>query len=218
MKDYELKKDIITKQDNIIYHKISRHFDREQIKEILKCDDERMRVLKNLDNSWYYKTTLLKRKIDFMLNNFNCVFLTLTFDDDVLNSTSEETRRRYVSRWLKSKSDYYIANIDYGSEKEREHYHAIINCRVDTSWVGGSINFKKIVNKNPKALAKYINKLTNHALKSSTKDNKIIYSSGARKIDCRSDNKRNFDKLQLLKERDELKFVKELLQLKNNSC
>lgn len=148
-----------------------------------------------------------------MLTRFECVFLTLTFTDKVLNSTTQETRRRYVSRWLKSKSDYYIANIDYGSENEREHYHAIINCRVDNSWEYGAINFKQITNKNEKALAKYINKLTNHAIKATTKQNKVIYSSGARKIDSRSDFKRDFDKLNIMRERISLQLWKQELDM-----
>lgn len=213
MKDYELKKTIIQNRENIVYHKIANKMDDQSIREILQANDEKMRVLRNLDNSWYYKTGLLKRKISYMLTNFECVFLTLTFTDKVLNSTTQETRRRYISRWLKSKSDYYIANIDYGSENEREHYHAIINCRVDNSWEYGAINFKQITNKNEKALAKYINKLTNHAIKATTKQNKVIYSSGARKIDCRSDFKRDLDKLALFKEHQQLVIWKHELEM-----
>ena len=54
----------------------------------------------------------LKNRISKYLSMGNCLFLTLTFDDSVLNNTSEDTRRQYVRKWLKKYSSYYIANIE----------------------------------------------------------------------------------------------------------
>lgn len=53
-------------------------------------------------------------------------FVTLTFDEDTLKDTSKDTRHTYISRFLKDNAFYYIANIDYGTKNDREHYHAIV--------------------------------------------------------------------------------------------
>jgi len=107
------------------------------------------------------------------------LFLTLTFNDKVLNSTSKDTRRRYVARWLKDNSIKYVANIDFGEKNGREHYHAVVlvSNNIDyTSWLYGALNGQKIINKNPYKLKNYINKLTNHAIKKTAKQNRLIYS------------------------------------------
>lgn len=59
-------------------------------------------------------------------DKYICYFATLTFKPEVLESTSKQTRRTYIARFLKEYTYYYIANIDYGSQKQREHYHAIV--------------------------------------------------------------------------------------------
>lgn len=120
----------------------------------------------------------LKKRIAKYLNMGQCLFLTFTFNDECLDSTTEETRRKYVRRWLKSYSSYYVANIDFGSKNDREHYHALICVdRVDlTKWNHGTINVKRVKpTSDGKALAKYISKLTNHAIKETTKRYAIIY-------------------------------------------
>ena len=142
------------------------------------------------ENEYLYKEALkinkadlnrnvrLKNRISKYLSMGNCLFLTLTFNDSVLNNTSEDTRRQYVRKWLKSYSSYYVANIDYGSKKEREHYHAVILYdRIDSNeWPYGFSSIKPIRSTNDfKALAKYINKLTNHAIKRTCKRKALIY-------------------------------------------
>lgn len=120
-----------------------------------------------------------RRKIESILSIGPCVFLTLTFTDKVLDSTSIETRKKYVKRFLHTISSNYVANIDFGKENGREHYHAIVQTeKVDfTTWQYGAINGKKIAYvDNPIILAKYIVKLANHALKLTTKGFRIIYS------------------------------------------
>ena len=129
-----------------------------------------------------------------MLNSGKCLFLTLTFTDKVLDSTSPETRRRYVSYYLKQFGVPYIANIDFGTADayiddngnerqgtKREHYHAVIQTdKIDLSeWHKyGAIKLEKIrasQNDNIR-LAKYVSKLTNHAIKETTKRACLIYS------------------------------------------
>ena len=136
----------------------------------------------NLCNARRQRTKRLNKKITDMLFVGQCYFVTLTFTDVTLNSTNELTRRRYVSRYLKSQTPYYIANIDFGSQREREHYHAIVFGQMDfTLWHKyGAINCKTIFTKFNDAstvkLAKYITKLTNHAIKNTAKNSRCIYS------------------------------------------
>ena len=110
----------------------------------------------------------------------NCIFITLTFKDNVLNNTTRETRRRYITRFLKAHSSEYVANIDFGEKNHREHYHAVIMCDKlnNKLWTYGAIDFEriKVNNDAPKRLAKYVCKLTNHAIKNTTQKNYCIYS------------------------------------------
>lgn len=147
--------------------------------------DDKMDLNKSLKDydKYKHKTFRVRRKILSMMVLGSCSFLTLTFTDDVLNNTSEDTRRRYVSRFLKSISDNYVANVDYGKENGREHYHAVVlGTELDMSgWDNyGFSNCKKVAinddSTNSSRMSKYIYKLSNHATKQSTQRKKIIYS------------------------------------------
>lgn len=142
---------------------------------------------KRINNSDIKRVARLKNRINSIITNSNfSYFLTLTFTDKVLKSTSKKTRRVYVTRFLNSISLNFVANIDFGEENGREHYHAVVasknalnNVKMAKLWQYGFSNAKKInktINKNDIRLAKYISKLTNHAIKNTTKNNKIIYS------------------------------------------
>ena len=143
------------------------------------------------------KTRRVRRKILKMMVLGSCSFLTLTFKDDVLNSTSEETRRRYVSRFLKSISTDYVANIDWGKQNGREHYHAVIS-GIDfdmSDWDQyGFSDSRTIGRKDDKCtsskISKYLYKLSNHAKKETTRRKKIIYSREER-INCSINNQLN---------------------------
>lgn len=121
----------------------------------------------------------LKKRIASMLKNGECLFLTLTFTDEVLAKTTEDTRRQFVRRYLKSFGVPYVANIDYGKKNGREHYHAVIQTpHVDYSaYTYGAINGEKIHSVDDYVkLSKYVAKLTNHAIKQTNKRQVIIYS------------------------------------------
>ena len=109
------------------------------------------------------------------------LFLTLTFTDEVLTSTTQATRRRYVSRLLGAFKVPYIANIDFGDSKDyiddkgnarkgtnREHYHAVIQLsKIDhKKWSYGNMDFKRVYNTNDLRMARYLTKLQYHAIKS----------------------------------------------------
>lgn len=135
---------------------------------------------RKINNAKYHRTKRLERRIMRYLLQGKCVFATLTFNDDVLNNTTTETRRRYVSRFLKQQSTLYVANIDFGKTTGREHYHAVLLCDHirKGSWSYGFDDYKKIRCDNMATikLAKYISKLTNHAIKETTKRCCYIYS------------------------------------------
>lgn len=135
---------------------------------------------KRCSNNDYHRVTRLQSRIAYFLSRGSCLFLTLTFSDETLSKTSEKTRRVYVTRYLKSVCKYYVANVDYGAKNGREHYHALVVAdKIDyTGWHQyGAINGKKIAGcSEPKKLARYISKLTNHAIKATNKRCVIIYS------------------------------------------
>ena len=134
----------------------------------------------------YKRQKTLKERIEKIIKTSkNTYFITLTFTDNVLESTSEKTRRRYITRYLKQ-FDVYVANVDYGSKNDREHYHAVVGTSKDikeinqywTKKYGFVKNEKVRINRkdNGIKLAKYVSKLSNHAIKNTNKRNVIIYS------------------------------------------
>ena len=138
-----------------------------------------------INHAEYERTKRLKQRVQTMLLNGSCVFLTLTFRDSVFENTNALTRRNAVSRYLKQYKCLYVANIDFGNDERythREHYHALINCdKVNhESWTYGAINFERVrlkdIESDKTKLAKYISKLSNHAIKETTKRSSLIYS------------------------------------------
>lgn len=135
---------------------------------------------RRINHAYHKRTQRLKERIRSYLEKGQCIWLTLTFSEEVLNSTTIETRRKYVQRYLKSQSDYYLANIDFGKNTEREHYHAIVVSDFinKSEWIYGFTWTERIKNHqdSEKKLAKYTSKLTNHAIKETTKRQCYIYS------------------------------------------
>lgn len=123
------------------------------------------------------KAQKVRKKITELVLGGNAVFLTLTFTDEVLQKTSQETRRRYVARFLKEVSGDYVANIDFSPDINREHYHAVVIKRVDLkSWSYGFAYAEKVRChvSDLARVSKYITKLTAHALKVDA--TRLIYS------------------------------------------
>lgn len=146
-------------------------------------DDEALQIWREAERinlAYYARVKRLKDRISSMLRVGRCYFLTLTFSDDTLDRVSAKTRRRYVTYFLKSLSDTYVANIDFGSQNQREHYHAVVLADgVDMSaWnCFGFSKAQKIASEDDfTPLAKYISKLTNHAVKATTNGCRAIYS------------------------------------------
>lgn len=129
--------------------------------------------------------TRLRSRIEFMLNMGDCVFLTFTFTDDSLNRYDTEYLRLCVRRYLNLYTTLYVANVDYGKENGRIHFHAIgLASRVNLkAWTFGALNVQKVrKGSNPLQLARYVSKLANHALKDTTRRERLIYSRDFEKI------------------------------------
>lgn len=180
LNDYDTAKFIRKNENKLRLHNYS-YDERNSIVEkiLIAYDVIDVDVLRNYDNH-RKKNQRARTKIESILQSGTALFLTLTFTDDVLVSTTEKTRRTYVSRFLKENCIEYIANIDFGAKNSREHYHAVVSVenKLDyLNWKFGALNGVKIRNNSkPLVMAKYINKLSNHATKSTTKNSRIIYS------------------------------------------
>lgn len=123
---------------------------------------------------WYYAIMNIPTH-----KKYKIIFGTLTFNDESLDRTSKETRRRYVTRFLNDNTYHYIANIDYGELKQREHYHfiAMVEDRIDCNkWKYGASKFQFVpfTKKDIKSTKNYLFKLNNHSYKESTKQERII--------------------------------------------
>lgn len=119
----------------------------------------------------------------FQRKDMDIYFATFNFSNDTLNETKAETRKQKVRRTA-SATDDFILNIDYGSQTEREHYHAIIavlknrkeehkpdgkhiKLKCLDSYNYGFYDLQKVRrgDKDKEKLSKYIAKLTAHSLK-----------------------------------------------------
>lgn len=148
-----------------------------------KYPDLLMHIASALNKSKQEKKHRVKLFISALLEK-PCLFLTITFNDSHLNNTTYQTRRQEIYRYLGSFGVPYVANIDYGSKNEREHYHALIQIdKLPTGyecfWVKknrGSIYALRVERPNEKKLAEYILKFTNHATKQTTRNARPIFS------------------------------------------
>lgn len=135
-------------------------------------------VVKSLNNNFTQRKNRLRNKIEKMLEQ-ECLFLTFTFEDKYIDS-SVATKRKYVQRMLNDLGVHYVANIDYGKKYERVHFHAVVQIDfIDNTdkrlWRYGALKILPVKVKNTVALSKYICKLTNHAIKNTTKGNRCMF-------------------------------------------
>lgn len=115
-------------------------------------------------------------------------FLTFTFTDRTMESTTEQTRLRYIKNYLNEQASEYVLNCDYGVRNEREHYHAIIKPKhkiiILSKYKYGYLKAEKLFMlqryniKDADLLSKF---LSDHATKETTKNSRIIYSRTLRK-------------------------------------
>lgn len=147
--------------------------------------------------SWARSYRLRKRLEPMIMEG--AWFVTLTFRDSVLGSTSAKTRRKYVREFLKALAVRFVANKDFGKDFDREHYHAVVSMPYDLGdlalvhdakgahatlpgWAYGFSNWERIGKPSPddpstlRRVSKYLSKLQNHALKETASDEVMIFS------------------------------------------
>lgn len=143
--------------------------------------------LESLLCSRYNKVSRIKRHMLYMYHRKKFLyFITFTFDNKYINKC-DRTKKDLIKKCLLKydKDIYYILNVDYGSQTKRQHYHAIVGSDRYFSLKGflqleypcftwcEKIRFD---NSSFKTIPKYINKLTNHAIKESTRSSRIVFN------------------------------------------
>lgn len=120
----------------------------------------------------------LNKRIKSMLK-LNCpvkLFITFTLNNENISKDIKLLRKHISNFFKKNNAVDYVANVDYGKKNGRLHFHAVavFNSEIDLkAWSLGAINIEHIRIKDPNnlepadylQLSRYINKLTNHALK-----------------------------------------------------
>lgn len=141
------------------------------------------RILK----SRYNKISRIKKRFIYLyLRKKYTYFLTFTLDNELFKKC-ERTKRDTIKDCLNkfdSKS-FYILNVDYGSQTDRQHFHCIYGTNNSSNlldflhknypcfvWVGRVRN----TNDDLKRISKYINKLSNHTAKDSTYNKRVVFN------------------------------------------
>lgn len=123
-------------------------------------------------------------------HNYQVAFVTLNVNNNFLEK-KEAVRRKYISKFLSDHCIDYFANVDYSPNTGREHYHAccVLNCKdyIKTfkdekgiqhyqfdNFPYGFNDIQFVYNPDVSKITDYINKLVNHAIKSSTGQSKNI--------------------------------------------
>lgn len=138
-------------------------------------------------NARYEKISRIKRRFVYLIQNYTYIyFCTFTFDNDLIKKC-DRTKKDCIKSSLHSfDSDIkFILNVDYGDKTEREHYHALVGTHSplslrqhlkDTYPCRTGCEFVDIHTDDIKRLSKYINKLSNHCVKDSTKRKRIYFN------------------------------------------
>ena len=168
-------------------------------KEVILYNQSRLKAFKNgvefihndsydhIINARYCKISRIKKRLIYLLAyRSKHYFLTFTFNDNYINK-SDRTKRDLIKKCLESFSSdiLYILNVDYGSKTEREHYHCIVGTNNDDNMKDFLLlNYPcfsycqhiRLFKDDIKRVSKYINKLSNHCVKDSTKNKRIVYN------------------------------------------
>lgn len=156
------------------------------------CFENKLEVKKNkkfesILSSRYQKVSRIKKRFIYLLARYKYLyFCTFTFDDYYIN-LCDRTRKDLIKSSLYSFSSdiKYICNIDYGKSTERLHYHCIVATNDNKSLTNHLNNVYpcfsyteeiRTSKEDLKRISKYINKLSNHAIKETTKNSRILYN------------------------------------------
>lgn len=135
----------------------------------------------------YNKVSRIKQHFIYMImKKKNLYFLTFTFDDKYINKC-DRTKKDLIKNLLNEidACSFYILNVDYGSKTERQHYHCIYGTNknldlkflLDKYYPCFSYTEKiRLDSSSINKVSKYVNKLSNHAVKDSTKKSRIYFN------------------------------------------
>jgi hypothetical protein len=134
-------------------------------------------------HSFNTSRTTRKQRLKAKINKWRCeyyvCFVTLTFNDDFLNYSSFEHRKEKVREVLNESCIDYVANIDFGEKKGREHYHAICcglkDYALKNLWKYGYFKIEPLRDGTEGKVIEYIDKLCNHAVKDSVGFSTLMY-------------------------------------------
>lgn len=156
------------------------------------CFENNLEVKKNkkfesILSSRYQKVSRIKKRFIYLIARYKYLyFCTFTFDEYYV-SLCDRSRKDLIKNSLYSfDSDIkYICNIDYGKTTERLHYHCIVatnnsdnlSKHLESAYPCFTYTEKiRISKEDLKRTSKYINKLTNHTIKESTKNSRVLYN------------------------------------------
>lgn len=141
-------------------------------------------AITNLNKSYKRRNSILKKRLEKMLQNQNTYFITFTIAPTYYH-LSYNTYLRKIKEALGCASGW-VLNSDYGDKTERLHFHAVATFGdqldyniINNIYQYGSVNFKPIFNTNEKALREYLIKTFNHTVKQTA--GKIYYSRKLKK-------------------------------------
>lgn len=176
----------LVQEYNLASFKSFKDFDRSALDDLEdRVGLEIVEECRKVSHNTHARRKRCKVKIGDMVFDGKAYFVTLTFSDDALANSTEKQRRRWIARALKKFGIKYIANIDYGKQNGREHYHAIVEISSDKIeklkkfWnKHGFLDFRKVGDsqRDLDKTTKYVDKLTAHAFKDSTHRRRLIIS------------------------------------------
>lgn len=147
--------------------------------------DEAVKVHRyvNALHSWNVSRRAKKKRLHHKLVKMSVEgslsFVTLTFNPETLEMSSFHQRKDLVKECLDSYCQDWVANIDFGEKKGREHYHAFclnLNPSFIAVWneAAGFCKLEPVCEVSSR-LCEYIDKLCNHALKESVGFHQLMY-------------------------------------------
>lgn len=151
------------------------------LKERLEEGQPIQRAINNLNICYQKRDSRLKKRLEKYLKNENTYFITFTISPKYDHLKYNTILRKIKKALARASALGWVLNSDYGDLNERLHFHAIATFigQLDYNTIiyiyqYGSVNFKKVYNKNEKALREYLLKTFNHTVKQTI--GKIYYS------------------------------------------
>lgn len=150
---------------------------------------EEINLAIKVNNAWFSKCKRIRQRLRTMEDkakehDAKMLFVTFTFNDETLSKNTEESLKVYTRRFLKKHCLDYLANVDFGKQNKRIHFHAVAVCKdvlpyqewfQECNYGVMKAEYIRFENDNEeKRMSKYINKLSLHAIKTTTGLKRLI--------------------------------------------